>query len=253
MLRHKNANRAFTLIELLVVIAIIAILAAILFPVFSQAKAAAKKAQDLSNHKQIVTAIMLYAADYDDQTVASHHDLEVGETIADLYTWFNPLQPYIKNKQIFHDPVVSNDPTVFPDWMTLDDWKPVHTDYLINGFFAHGANLTEFDRVAEQIIIAERHNQIGFFDYHPWPSAPNGDWERGFLDGSGYILSDVETDTQSPDPKNVGRHTNGNNYSFADGHAKWFKFVQTLNKSLAPNDPNNWGMHNIDNRPPVEE
>ena len=52
-------RRAFTLIELLVVIAIIAILAAILFPVFAQAKAAAKKAVDLSNQKQIITAIML--------------------------------------------------------------------------------------------------------------------------------------------------------------------------------------------------
>ena len=60
-------RKAFTLIELLVVIAIIAILAAILFPVFAQAKAAAKKTADLSNHKQIIAGIMLYAGDNDDQ------------------------------------------------------------------------------------------------------------------------------------------------------------------------------------------
>ncbi|HEU4752804.1 MAG TPA: prepilin-type N-terminal cleavage/methylation domain-containing protein, partial [Armatimonadota bacterium] len=59
-------SRGFTLIELLVVIAIIAILAAILFPVFAQAKVAAKKTADLSNLKQIGTSVFLYAGDNDD-------------------------------------------------------------------------------------------------------------------------------------------------------------------------------------------
>src|SRR5688572_26449263 len=59
-------KRAFTLIELLVVIAIIAILAAILFPVFAQAKLAAKKTTTLSNIKQVGTATLIYAGDYDD-------------------------------------------------------------------------------------------------------------------------------------------------------------------------------------------
>jgi prepilin-type N-terminal cleavage/methylation domain-containing protein len=59
-------KRAFTLIELLVVIAIIAILAAILFPVFAQAKSAAKKTQDLSQMKQLGTAVQIYAGDHDD-------------------------------------------------------------------------------------------------------------------------------------------------------------------------------------------
>jgi prepilin-type N-terminal cleavage/methylation domain-containing protein len=58
-------KRAFTLIELLVVIAIIAILAAILFPVFAQAKEAAKRTSCLSNAKQIGTAVMMYLGDYD--------------------------------------------------------------------------------------------------------------------------------------------------------------------------------------------
>ena len=59
-------NRAFTLIELLVVIAIIAILAAILFPVFAQAKLAAKKTKNISGVKQVATATLIYSGDYDD-------------------------------------------------------------------------------------------------------------------------------------------------------------------------------------------
>lgn len=66
--KNKRCS-AFTLIELLVVIAIIAILAAILFPVFAQAKAAAKKASALSNVKEIVLGSIMYANDYDDNTV----------------------------------------------------------------------------------------------------------------------------------------------------------------------------------------
>ncbi|RYG86181.1 MAG: prepilin-type N-terminal cleavage/methylation domain-containing protein, partial [Alphaproteobacteria bacterium] len=58
-------SKAFTLIELLVVIAIIAILAAILFPVFAQAKEAAKKTQCLSNTKQVGLAVMQYVGDTD--------------------------------------------------------------------------------------------------------------------------------------------------------------------------------------------
>lgn len=62
----RNIQRGFTLIELLVVIAIIAILAAILFPVFAQAKAAAKKASAISGQKQIGSSIMMYMNDSDD-------------------------------------------------------------------------------------------------------------------------------------------------------------------------------------------
>lgn len=65
-------RRAFTLIELLVVIAIIAILAAILFPVFAQAREAAKKTQALSNTKQTGLSILMYAGDFDDSFPISH-------------------------------------------------------------------------------------------------------------------------------------------------------------------------------------
>jgi len=251
-MHRTNTNKAFTLIELLVVIAIIAILAAILFPVFAQAKASAKKIVDMSNQKQIITAITMYAGDNDDCTCRTHHDLESGETIADLYTWFQPLYPYIKNRDIFHDPVMNDTPTIFPYPVTLNDWLTYRTDYLINGFLSHGANLGMFSRPSEQIAVGERHAGIAFFDYHPWPSAPDDNWERGFLDGSGYMIGDPDSDSQVPDAANVGRHLRGNNYSFVDGHAKWLRFSQTLDKSKPADNVYNYGMHNIDGLPSNE-
>jgi prepilin-type N-terminal cleavage/methylation domain-containing protein len=114
-------KRAFTLIELLVVIAIIAILAAILFPVFAQAKAAAKKTAELSNAKQLALGVIMYEADYDDvfpltftKTQANVAD---GLT-ATTYTWQNAIQPYVKNWGLFVDPLhrlTRADPTRYYD------------------------------------------------------------------------------------------------------------------------------------------
>jgi len=95
--------RAFTLIELLVVIAIIAILAAILFPVFAQAKVAAKKAADTSNLKQLALAELMYSGDYDD-TFALGDTYANGLTPTGNYndywlTWRELIFPYVKNGQ----------------------------------------------------------------------------------------------------------------------------------------------------------
>ncbi|HWD40126.1 MAG TPA: prepilin-type N-terminal cleavage/methylation domain-containing protein [Fimbriimonas sp.] len=106
-----SRRQAFTLIELLVVIAIIAILAAILFPVFAQAKAAAKKTSDLSNQKQINLATMMYENDYDDTYVMLRNSppdwgcaKHGGYPCEQVNAFHVALEPYVKNRQIFSSP-----------------------------------------------------------------------------------------------------------------------------------------------------
>lgn len=118
-------KKAFTLIELLVVIAIIAILAAILFPVFAQAKEAAKKTQSISNSKQMGTAFQIYSTDYDDLFPIAYRVQDNGiircwpiyssalypatdttnwanatGTTGNGRMWINSINPYVKNLQL---------------------------------------------------------------------------------------------------------------------------------------------------------
>jgi len=115
-----SRRRAFTLIELLVVIAIIAILAAILFPVFARARAAARKTVGLSNLKQIALGTLMYAQDYDEHwpyynwgvmscsevgtggVSVSGNSAQFGNFINS--PWCNSVLPYIKSTQLFQDP-----------------------------------------------------------------------------------------------------------------------------------------------------
>lgn len=100
-------RRAFTLIELLVVIAIIAILAAILFPVFAQAKASAKQATCLSNSKQYNLATQMYLADFEDMSPlvqwTGSYDANPARSDRDQVVG-NLVQPYMKNYAMFQSP-----------------------------------------------------------------------------------------------------------------------------------------------------
>lgn len=96
-------RKAFTLIELLVVIAIIALLAAILFPVFAQAKVAAKNAVSISNLKQTITCELVYQNDFDDTVVMAAWAPTAGGS--PWFTWGRTIQPYMRNTDILYSPL----------------------------------------------------------------------------------------------------------------------------------------------------
>ena len=98
----QGTKRAFTLIELLVVIAIIAILAAILFPVFAQAREKARQASCLSNLKQLGLGMMMYAQDFDEVMPTAFVDFGAGINGGGtgVVPYEHQLMPYLKNDQI---------------------------------------------------------------------------------------------------------------------------------------------------------
>lgn len=252
----KNIKRGFTLIELLVVIAIIAILAAILFPVFAQARDKARQATCLSNMKQLGLAMNMYSQDYDGylmQTTSEHPILKIH--------WSYVAQPYVKNVGIFvcpSDPMPVSPKTPCQPGMAigLDCDAQVPKFSYVNNYNAIPAHdwipphESAFETPANFIVLGERRSALNN------PAAkPIGQWKgtSGFIGtsgasaGSGQIcpsdnyrfatLADAQAGllgtSDKPEIVRVkwDRHNQGANYSFADGHAKWFRFEQTLNPS----------------------
>lgn len=113
-----NMKRGFTLIELLVVIAIIAVLAAILFPVFAQAKRAAKGTASISNVRQLTLTSSMYSTDNDDKMVLStayntgQDPLKFGDSSA-ISPWSWLIVPYVKSGSLYDDPAGDPTPNLF--------------------------------------------------------------------------------------------------------------------------------------------
>ena len=122
--------RAFTLIELLVVIAIIAILAAILFPVFAQAREKARTIACASNLKNLGTAVLMYAQDYDERLPLS---AEAIPTPPFFLNWHDIVDPYVKNKQIWLCPSSS-----IP---AFDSLGKASSHFGYNAFYLNGLRL----------------------------------------------------------------------------------------------------------------
>ncbi len=257
-------RRAFTLIELLVVIAIIAILAAILFPVFAQAKTAAKKSVAISNQKQIGTAVLLYLGDYDDQyprrrgcelnssinTALNDGTLRCGGTAGfghsmTWQTWQKYLRPYTKSVEIFFHPSRQRDAT---------EWS--RNGQILNGFAINlalfGANVTGFTTTpwtggtqsgianpSSSFIIAEMPNTYGTPFATPNTNGgrdPEGQtlqtaYPMAFREYWRALLNKAATGTcaatNEPDPVGSGP-SGGLTLAMADGSAKFMSSSQFL-------------------------
>ena len=257
-------RRAFTLIELLVVIAIIAILAAILFPVFAQAKEAAKKTSCLSNAKNMATALHLYAGDADDYLPQTSWEKDAAHPYQVHWTYL--MQPYIKNYDIFKCPSDStpvkpkvacpNGVSDFGKLPMVCDWQAPAYSYIgaYNALPAHDwltVSMTQYSEPANQIMVTERRNTIdngvatgsnnvigqqkglsGFIPSQPCPTDTYTKFTSGPKTTPGtaeYALATATNDKQDILRVKWDRHTNGANYAYADGHAKFQKLAQTLN------------------------
>ena len=156
-------KKAFTLIELLVVIAIIAILAAILFPVFAQAKLAAKKTSDLSSVKQITLSTMIYEGDSDDVIPTQNPDINgfptpwyAGSGLplgfmdpAIVQAWAPAIMPYVKSLPLFVSVAAPHDPD--PNYGYVNKPNAGNNTWILNGN-AMGKSATSISAVAELVL-----------------------------------------------------------------------------------------------------
>jgi len=219
-----SSRRGFTLIELLVVIAIIAILAAILFPVFAQAREQARSISCLSNQKQIGTACMMYLQDYDEVYPYGREQPAPNCFTPTMKIWSAFLMPYIKNQQAFICPNTNGKSKFVDTWgergllptgmnaaMTTWYWTPDAANPC--GRRIH-MTLPQMAQPAKNVIFGDG-----------W----QGSTAAGYR---GYVIDNVCVGNSRQTPASQGcvvdRHREGTNLIFADGHAKWYKTAAIL-------------------------
>ncbi len=219
----RSYRTGFNLIELLVVIAIIAILAAILFPVFAQARDKARQATCLSNAKQLAMGVMMYAQDYDEVVPAAY-----SEWTAPLYSspvgnfknypsyWYVVIQPYVKNTRVVKCP--SDGDKLIP---TSYAYNYPHMSYRLlypTSLF----RLSQYEAPGDTLVFGESQRGPKQEDwtlnylYCPVHWAPGTLKGRGDANGMAF------------------RHQGGAIVGFLDGHAKWIRKEKVM---FSDNDP----------------
>jgi prepilin-type N-terminal cleavage/methylation domain-containing protein/prepilin-type processing-associated H-X9-DG protein len=202
-------RRGFTLIELLVVIAIIAILAAILFPVFAQAREKARQTSCLSNVKELGLAALMYAQDYDETLPRNRGGGSSGAYIGPY--WHQIIEPYIKNRQIYRCPSEKTREVGYGPCCRI----------FTNG--GTGRELAKLQYPAETGMLADYG---GASPFDP-PPASAGYYihppSRAWCTGSATCPGSVSD-----------RHNEGSNIVLCDGHAKWYKaeYNSTIGRRL---------------------
>lgn len=230
-LRQK---KAFTLIELLVVIAIIAILAAILFPVFAQAKAAAKKTSCLSNNKQSSLGAVMYAGDYDDvfpfdgggspgMTYYGQPYVNGAMDPAARTNWARGVYPYIKNTGVYLCPV-STDQDGANGWGCFETTGPnagkptAFCGTAAMNAIATGKTQTAMPEPANTVLMSELSSRQKTSITAPaWngyaagtcPGAIGKPWANACPGGTDGPTTNVNHE--------------GGNFGYADGHSKYAK------------------------------
>jgi prepilin-type N-terminal cleavage/methylation domain-containing protein len=237
---------AFTLIELLVVIAIIAILAAILFPVFAQARDAARKAACISNAKQIGTAVYMYVQDYDEsyywQSAWDECDNwgpgAWGASHWSYVRWPARHMPYLKNEGVFlcgsdknRRRGVGASGSAGTGCGSGNVPFPVSygTNLMLMTYTTAPVTLAQIQRPADKVFIAESLSPFAccenwnaeYFRAANYTGGENG-WSFGTMRtraGQGRALGTPDSEMAS-----VTRHSMGNIMIFCDGHVKWTRW-----------------------------
>jgi prepilin-type N-terminal cleavage/methylation domain-containing protein/prepilin-type processing-associated H-X9-DG protein len=248
----RDKRGAFTLIELLVVIAIIAILAAILFPVFAQAREKARQTSCLSNTKQIGLALMMYVQDYDEHLCFNNdgnwYQKQInGTTYSFINTWQSLLEPYMKNYQLYRCPSASDGNGLYagydysPDspWTSGDLTGSIAAAYTLNNYYDYDGTYGAVFQSPSPASMAAIDAPAGFVfcaDGGQWPGMA---WDpEQIVSQGGGITYDNPSDPNYAMAVGTysqgalyGRHNKGGNSVFFDGHAKFLK-LKELTKSV---------------------
>jgi prepilin-type N-terminal cleavage/methylation domain-containing protein/prepilin-type processing-associated H-X9-DG protein len=252
MPRRPRSAPGFTLIELLVVVAIIAVLAAILFPVFAQAREKARQASCLSNMKQVGLAVLQYNQDNDETYPLSFYKLPSGVCSASVtaVSWPRLIAPYAKDTGIYRCPSAAETPGNTPGTGdTAEARYPVTYAYnhFLGGNFCvvTGSSLPVTVKAAQTVMMVDGASAPQQ-DVDPvkWPAKVSATASSpaapDTLGRSPYLLVHAGTfppittdDYGAPLPRHQGR----TNVLWADGHAKSATVESFYHLPGQPEDP----------------